>query len=249
MGDDNTLRPSSELYLDQLDSVLYRHERSHQYQFLLSTVRSILQTTAMSLLEYCTNFVDDVEDGPLPVLAERMLRPSDGIFEKVISEAAALARQNGWRAADAWTTGGDAALRRRVNAWSAHRNKHAGHGIVSMNVVDEALTWLPDLARDLINGLAAVLPLVAPSGTTYLALDAGQPLELKTVRMPTGQPIVIREIVQRGDIWRFRFQVLDASESTEGTYEVSGDPSFLGISRQDLRACLMWAVWRASCSR
>ena len=240
------MRPSGDLYRDQINSVFYRFDRSHQYQFLLSAVRSVLQTASMTLLEYCTNFVIDVEDSRLPGMAERMLRPSDGIFEQVISEGSALARNNGWRAAEAWTSGGEGkALRKRVQDWSAHRNKHPGHGIVSMSVVEEALIWLPTLAVDLVDGLESFLPTIDPTGTAYLPIGPSsqqQLFELKTIRMPTGQPTVIREIVQRGDCWRFRYQTLDASESTEGTYDVAGDPGILGLLRQEVRRFRQYEV-------
>jgi hypothetical protein len=239
------------LFRRQVGFALYAHERAQQYQFLMSTIRAILQTAAVSVLEYCALFVDDVEDSRLRELAVRFLKPSDGMLEEVLSEGLALMRNNGIRISDEWLKGhGERSLRRRVIDWAVHRNNRDGHGVVSVMTVEEGLEWLPTLASDLLDGLAPLMPSVDDDGKTHLTLVDGQAVTLGALRLPDQQPIVIRQILQRGDCWRVKFQSLDLADSQEGSYDVPGSAGFFVLTSTNPRTYQQYhipfkdSIWR-----
>jgi len=229
---------SPDLYRTQIGHALYTQDPAQQYYFLMAAVRSILQTSCISVLEYSVAHLEDVEDGSLPLLSTRFMRPTDGLLEEILTEGLALMRNNGIVISDAWTRGGASSLRKRVMEWSAHRNNRDGHGVVSASVVAEGMEWLPGLVTDLIDGLQDLLPDVDTEGLAFLSLRPGAPvagLELSATRFFDGRPIVIRDITHRGDVWRVRYQTLDAAKSIAGSFDFSEPGGFVSLTQADTR--------------
>jgi hypothetical protein len=229
---------SSDFYRRQIAHALYTQDQAQQYQFLMAAVRSVLQTACISVLEYSAAFVEDVEDGFLPSLSTRFMRPTDGLLEEVLTEGLALMRNNGILMSDAWSRGEPTSLRKRAMDWATHRNNRDGHGVVSATVVAEGMEWLPRLASDLVDGLQTLLPIVDSQGTAYLSLQPRstvEPLKLHATRTVDEHPIVIRDITRRGDVWRVRYQTLDVTNSVANYFEFSEPAGFAGLTQTDAR--------------
>ncbi|MGI8794773.1 MAG: hypothetical protein ACR2H3_16630, partial [Acidimicrobiales bacterium] len=200
-------------------------ERSAQHDCLNSAVRAVLQVAAFTAIEVLDHGAEEVSSTDLPAVARQLLRPNDGDTERLISIAAPLLREAGVDITSSWFTPSNArrSLRDRVSEWCQYRNNRIGHGVVAADVREEALNWLPQLAEDLVRGLAPLLPTCSSSGRTVLRLEAhgrATDIDVPTVRVEACRPIVVREIRQRGQLRQLRGQVLDPSHSPEVTLDV-----------------------------
>jgi Tfp pilus assembly protein PilF len=90
--------------------------------------------------------------------------------------------------------------------------------VVSDDVREESLGWLPQLADDLVLKLAPLFPNADAEGRSVVKVPSmigEENILVSTVRTSEGQPLVVRELRRRGDSWELRGQVLDPSVSPE----------------------------------
>jgi len=195
-------------------------ERSAQHDCLNAVVRAALQVAAFTAIEVLDYGSAEVTSTDVPSLARQLLRPNDGDTERLISAAAPLLREVGVDITARWfaASGVPKSLRDRGAEWCQYRNNRIGHGVVAADVREEALSWLPQFAEDLVRGLGPLLPSCVSGGRTALRIEAHgrvTAIEVPTVRVEGGCPVVVREIRQRGQLWQMRGQLLDPSHSPE----------------------------------
>ncbi len=212
------------LLLKVVSEARYLPERSAQHDCLNSTIRGTLQTAAYTAIEVLDHGAIEISRTDCPTIARQLLRPNDGDTERLISTAAPLLCEAGVDIMSNWFTApaSQTSLRDHVVKWCNYRNNRIGHGVVSADIREDALSWLPQLAEDLICGLAPLMPHYSHREGTVLRLDvAGRSTEIAvpTVRVIDSRPIVVREIRQRGQLWEVRGQVLDPFVSPEVTHD------------------------------
>jgi Tfp pilus assembly protein PilF len=240
-----SLATLKDLYLERLNRALYQLEAGVQYTFLNSLIRSILQTGAIAALDYCMEEVDDVEQTTLPELAASLLAPADGAPVRVLDGCLPIIRQAGWPScASPWFTpagdGDQRPLNRRAEAWVKYRNDRPGHGVVAQDTIQDGLTWLPALARALVEGLADLMPEYAASGAMALRRSpprlGDEPVPVASLRLHEDKkPIVVRSVVLKGASWRVSYQSLDTDASVDGTYELSPAAPLVALTRLEQR--------------
>jgi len=199
-------------------------ERAAQHDFLNSIIRSILQTACFTAIEILDNTADDLPSTDIPAIARQLLQPSDGDTERLLSTAAPLLCEGGVDINRGWfgRLGPNPSIRDRVTSWCSYRNNRIGHGVVALDVREEALSWLPQLAEDLVNALTPLLPEALQDGTTRLCVQSrgsAAYISIPSVRIEDGKPLVVRHIRQRGLCWSVKGQVLDPSHSPEIGFE------------------------------
>jgi Tfp pilus assembly protein PilF len=174
--------------------------------------------------------LDDLAETGLPALASPLLRPTDGDLERLISAAVPLLTETGVDLGSAWfspTHGNPQSMHDRVARWCQYRNNRVGHGVVAVDVREEALSWLPQLAEELVSEVKAILPnSIVDDELAFRSTVHGvdERIPIPTLRLMSGRPAVLRDIRQRGDHWQVRCQALDPMTSPESCFEfqVSG---------------------------
>lgn len=238
-------------YLELLDRSLYTLDAGTQYGFLNALVRSVLQTAAFAVLDYCHEEVDDIEQTAVPGLAFAMLAPSDGAPGRIIDTCLPLVQQAGWTGCcRAWfaraSIGSDLPLNRRVEQWVRYRNDRPAHGVVAQDTVREALTWLPRLARTLVEALTDLLPTLESDGRLVIrrnGLREAPPVIVSSLRLHnTDEPIVVRSIAPRGPSWRVTYQSVAPDHSQEGTFELAPAAPLIALTRLEQRLYRSWVV-------
>jgi len=234
-------------YLGQLDRALYTLDPGTQFNYLNSFIRSVLQTVSISALECCYENTDDIEQTVLPELAASMLSPSDGTSPRIINTCIPLIQQSGWPSccitwfmpSNCYLDETTAPLARHVDTWVNYRNDRPGHGVVAEGTIREALSWLPKLARELVLGLADLLPEILEDGSLIIHTfknEYPKPISLYSLQLTSEKgPIVIRGITPRGPSWRVKYQSLDLHTSFDGTYELTQNAPLIALTRLEQR--------------
>jgi Tfp pilus assembly protein PilF len=184
----------------------------------------VLQTVAFSIIEILGHRIDDLAETEVPQLARQLMRPNDGDTERLISVAVPLLTEAGIDIGAQWfgPSPRDGSLRDRAARWCQYRNNRPAHGVVSEDVREEALSWLPQLAEDLVTGLEKLLPLYSPTGGSVIRLSSTnlvESIKIPTVCLEDGRPVVIRQLQQRANHWYIRGQLLDPVSAPEITVE------------------------------
>ncbi len=211
---------TGEVFRRLIATARFLPERSAQHEFLNSLIRTLLQTAAFSAIEILGHGIDDLAETEVPPLARQLMRPNDGDTEKLISVAVPLLAEAGLDLGTAWfrPSADSVSLRDRTARWCEYRNDRIGHGVVSDDVREEALSWLPQLAEDLVTGLEKILPSYSAEGRSFIRLTSANlatSIEIPTARMERGRPVVVRQLQQRAAHWCLQGQVLDPDYSPE----------------------------------
>jgi tetratricopeptide (TPR) repeat protein len=213
------------LYLDQLET-LESHGREIRVTHCLAIQRSVLQTAALSALEYILDVDSEFVDSQT---AEEILQPADGTPISVLDGLLPAIRCSGWSScAIGWyeaTPDSDTGelrepLVRELVRWVGFRNERFGHGVVDEATWQSANEWFPPLTRILICVLEPLLPAVSDDGKLVLYAP-NREVKLQTLRLIDGAPLVIRRIKKRGSTWRLEYQRLNLDLASTGSYDLT----------------------------
>jgi Flp pilus assembly protein TadD len=232
---------SADLFTSAISSVADETDATHRYNFLHSTMRSVLQWAALSSVEGATALSPVVAETRLTEIAHQLLMPVDGALAPAIDYALTqLSIQGITEPLDRWLAGGERSAARCAQAWVPYRNESLGHGVISTEEVERGTPLLVEWLAAVIDGCAPVLPELL-NGQTILRLvertsQRTHVVEVSTLRTYNENPVVIRRIRKRGDAWLVQAQELASDVAPTMTYPVApGSVLLMAVGRDVVR--------------
>ena len=216
------------LYNKELEKIDLLTSNSDKLNHSNNILRSIFQTTALTLIDITLHLTDDYSES-LPDLILRFYQPSDGLPIEVIDEVLPLIRSTHRGAfLDQWFMARDEneSLAKRALEWVQFRNKFA-HGSISKEQIDYWSTRAALLAKDAIDGLSDALP---TKDQKCLAVDLGTDNIRVTTPLITGENcLVVTRIENKGGILKLIAQTLEWEKNREVKLEIESRESFFNL--------------------
>lgn len=194
-----------------------------------STLRSLLQLVAVSMIEFSREALPEGELNKLSGLVERLCNPTDGLPIEIINAILPSLRSFqdpslGW----GWFNDSNSIkpnLSMQLSDWVVFRNSRAGHGVIDEKIAE---TWLPkttDLIKQTLKTFKDFIPNTSKGGTLLLSPK----LSNYAIDMPVihqSSPIVISKVECRKGIWKLKGQVLSNKNAEQFVVTLKEDNIF-----------------------
>ncbi|WP_323929064.1 ATP-binding protein [Aeromonas caviae] len=222
------------IYVRHLDNIRKLDNNAEKLTALTSTLRSLLQTTAIIIFEVIKEKApsDEIE---WDTLIERFNKPSDGTPIDAINTIIPIAREYisrgfiyGWFEI---AKGQKEPLANQLRKWIEFRNKRPGHGVLDKKTTDE---WSL-ITESLIENTLIILGDMIPTHISNQVIKLQRPysdIVIKTPLINNNHAIVITGITPRKGIWKLKGQLLSLDNAEEFTVDLSDDNVF---SNSDFR--------------
>lgn len=207
-----------------LSNACFLEEQGHQYGYLLSVFRYILQVSAYSAFEASRSLAEPPEQ--FADLPRKLLQPADGDFVYALDicipplTAVMPGLCKGWF--DSRGTGRTESGRDIANSIISKRNDRVGHGVFDLQSIHEELETLPSRIEALIDILYDLLPEIKGSSEGFAELQTPvHAIPVEVVRRHRGELVLVRKIECRGSVWRLKGQALNPKHSKPAQIEIS----------------------------
>lgn len=219
-----------EIYNDILRKVEEVDNKFEKVTLLISIIRSLLQTAAISTLEIAKKN-SDVEETVFSDFLNRFGKPSDGIPWEIIEYLVPKIRSEfeieflrGWFEASS----SDLNLSKRIHEWVQFRNKRSGHGVTDIGIAE---LW-SDKMYHLVTSMLETFKDILPSKESN-TLSKYNDLKLTIPVCIRDTPIVITEVTCKKGIWKLKGQYLSFNNADDFTKDLDTDNLFnLEVSKK-----------------
>lgn len=213
-----------EVYKKQLSEASIIGNDSDSLNYLTSILRSILQVSAISVLELVlkeTPLIND--DLNIDQLIDRFSSPSDGlpieILDKLVPRVRSLVFSgfyNGWYENE---------ILADLQEWIKYRNKRLSHGVIDAPLTVE---WIAKTKKIITRLLDAKLGFLPKKHKDYLKFEAGDScIKIDTPVLIDGFAQVISKVVKNKGVVKIITQSLNWAESKEITTDIQENSIFI----------------------
>lgn len=217
-----------EIYKKQLEEANSIESNSDSLNYLTSILRSVLQVSAISVLELVLKETPSINDDlNIDQLIDRFSSPSDGLPIEIIDQLVPRVRSlvfgsfyNGWY---------EDRILDELQEWIKYRNKRLGHGVVDAPLTLEWVAKTKKIISRLLDGELGFLPKVKNGNLIFEAGDSS--IKIETPVLIDGYAQVVSKVVKNKGVVKVITHSLNWFESKEITTDIQDNSIFLYKSK------------------